>query len=127
MINKSKWALLFLGIQFTWCVWLVVATWQQVEKSPVWWNVAALTMSILLLTYWFWSIYRVVKPKKLVDIKELDYIIKEEPDGTWWASRNDNSNGPFTSRADAFDWLILDVKNEMKTKNTFAYNKKDKH
>lgn len=112
----KKWTLLFHTLQLGWCVWLasVMISWYTSNKSLL--NLSGVAISLMLLLYWVWCVYRTLRPKKPVVVKELNYITKQDENDKWWVGHEDDiaTYGPFDQRSDAFEFIINDITKETK-------------
>jgi hypothetical protein len=113
---RNKWSLLFYTLQLGWCVWIisVALAWYLDEKSAL--NFSGVAISLMLLAYWAWCVYRALRPKKPVEPKELDYVLVQKEDGKWWVGYKNGiaAYGPFDVRGNAYEFIIEDIKKEMK-------------
>lgn len=111
----KKWTLFIHVIQFLWCIWLnsIALVWYLNDRSIL--NLGGLIISSLLLVYFLWCIYRALYPKKIKP-KELDYVLIQKEDGQWWVGLKEGiaTYGPFDERRDAYEFIIDDIKKEMK-------------
>ncbi|WNN94585.1 membrane protein [Arthrobacter phage Lewando] len=108
---SRKWQLLFYFIELCWCIWLVSWIWSELVENPAWYNWAGLAISVGLLSWWVWTIYRVIKPKP----KELNYELEEDAEGAFWLTANGQTkSGPYTYRHEAYEQVIEDIQKEIK-------------
>jgi hypothetical protein len=110
---NRKWSLVFYILQFLWSIWIAIDAWGMNEKDLNGFNLSLMILAFGLMTYWAWSIYRIVKPKVG---KELNYVVEVDKNGGWWVGIDTPAYGPFASRDIAFDWVRTDLKQNFTSK-----------